>query len=428
LGPSRRVWFPFIDSLGWERIKVRGMEKGKQADRANQRNALLASFLGWTLDAFDFFILVMVLDAVSKTFGRTRPEIALTLTASLAMRPVGAFLFGIMADRYGRRLPLMLDLIFYSVVEVLSGLAPNYTTFLILRLLFGIGMGGEWGVGASLAMEAVAPKWRGLLSGLLQEGYAFGYLLAAVAYFTVFPHFGWRVMFFIGGLPALLAVFVRARVKESDAWHEHKMSDWGSYRRAIGMNWRLFLYLVLLMTMMNLISHGTQDMYPTFLQQQRHFSPQQTASITIISMIGAIAGGVLFGLFSDRSGRRRAMATATLCGVLLVPLWVFAPSTPLIVAGAFLMQFMVQGAWGVIPAHINELSPGPLRGFFPGFAYQIGVLIASSITYIEAVLGEHFTYAQAMGLLAASMLFLAAIVIALGPEAKGVSFRKALAR
>jgi SHS family lactate transporter-like MFS transporter len=402
--------------------------KWTAADRANQRNALLASFLGWTLDAFDFFILVMVLDAVSKTFGRTRPEIALTLTASLAMRPVGAFLFGIMADRYGRRLPLMLDLIFYSIVEVLSGLAPNYTTFLILRLLFGIGMGGEWGVGASLAMEAVAPKWRGVLSGLLQEGYAFGYLLAAVAYFTVFPHFGWRVMFFIGGLPALLAVFVRARVKESEAWHEHKMSDWGSYRRAIGMNWRLFLYLVLLMTMMNLISHGTQDMYPTFLQQQRHFSPQQTAGITIISMIGAIVGGILFGLFSDRSGRRRAMATAALCGVLLVPLWVFAPSTPLIVAGAFLMQFMVQGAWGVIPAHINELSPGPLRGFFPGFAYQIGVLIASSITYIEAVLGEHFTYAQAMGLLAATMLFIAAIVITLGPEAKGVSFRKARAR
>jgi SHS family lactate transporter-like MFS transporter len=404
------------------------MGEGKQVDRANQRNALLASFLGWTLDAFDFFILVMVLDAVATTFGRTRPEIALALTASLAMRPVGAFLFGIMADRYGRRLPLMLDLIFYSIVEVLSGLAPTYTTFLILRLLFGIGMGGEWGVGASLAMEAVAPKWRGVLSGLLQEGYAFGYLLAAVAYFTVFPHFGWRVMFFIGGLPALLALFVRARVKESDAWHEHKMTDWGSYRRAIGTNWRLFLYLVLLMTMMNLISHGTQDMYPTFLQQQRHFSPQQAASITIISMIGAIAGGILFGLFSDRRGRRRAMATAALCGVLMVPLWVFAPSTPLIVAGAFLMQFMVQGAWGVIPAHINELSPGPLRGFFPGFAYQIGVLVASSITYIEAVLGEHFTYAQAMGLLAASMLFIAAIVIVLGPEAKGVSFRKAIAR
>jgi MFS transporter, SHS family, lactate transporter len=393
-------------------------------ERRNQRNALLAGFLGWTLDAFDFFVLVMVLDAVAKDFGRTRPEIALTLTASLAMRPVGALLFGILADRYGRRVPLILDIIFYSVIEVLSGLAPNYATFLVLRLLFGIGMGGEWGVGASLAMESVSPRWRGVLSGVLQEGYALGYLLAAMVYFTVFPAYGWRVIFFIGGLPALLSLFVRARVKESEAWHEHRVTDWAAYRRAIALHWQRFAYLVLLMTMLNLMSHGTQDLYPTFLQQQRGFSPQETATITMISMVGAICGGLLFGLFSDRGGRRRAMVAATLCAVLVVPLWVLAPSTPLIVLGAFLMQFMVQGAWGVIPAHINELSPGALRGFFPGFAYQLGVLLASGITYLEAVLGEHFTYAAAMGLLAAGVLMLAAMVIGLGPEAKGVSFRK----
>jgi SHS family lactate transporter-like MFS transporter len=394
------------------------------AERANQRNALLAGFLGWTLDAFDFFILVMVLDAVATEFGRTRPEIALALTASLAMRPVGALLFGIMADRYGRRLPLMLDLIFYSVIEVLSGLAPDYTTFLILRLLFGIGMGGEWGVGASLAMESVPAKWRGVLSGVLQEGYAFGYLLAALAYFVVFPRYGWRTMFFIGGLPALLSLFVRARVQEPAAWHEHRMAEWRSYVRAIVMHWRRFVYLVVLMAMMNLMSHGTQDMYPTFLQHQRQLSPQQTALVTMVAMVGAVIGGVLFGLLSDRFGRRRAMVAAALGGVLVVPLWVFAPSTLLIVAGAFVMQFMVQGAWGVIPAHLNELSPGALRGFFPGFAYQLGVLVASSITYIEAVLGEHFTYAQSMGLLAAGVLAGGAAVIALGPEARGVSFRK----
>jgi len=231
------------------------------------------------------------------------------------------------------------------------------------------------------------------------------------------------VMFFIGGLPALLSLFVRARVKESAAWHEHK-TDWATYRQAIVRHWRLFLYLVLLMAMMNFISHGTQDLYPTFLQQQRGFTPQETASITMIAMIGAICGGLLFGFFSDRGGRRRAMVTAALCGVVVVPLWVFAPSTPLIVVGAFTMQFMVQGAWGVIPAHLNELSPAPLRGFFPGFAYQLGVLCASSITYIEAVLGEHFTYAQSMGVLAASLLLIGALVIGLGPEAKGVSFRK----
>jgi len=399
------------------------MRRGAE-ERRNQRNALLAGFLGWTLDAFDFFILVMVLDAVATEFGRTRPDIALTLTASLAMRPLGALLFGIMADRYGRRLPLMLDLIFYSVIEVLSGLAPSYTTFLILRLLFGIGMGGEWGVGASLAMESVPAKWRGVLSGVLQEGYAFGYLLAALAYFVVFPRYGWRTMFFIGGLPALLSLFVRARVKESAAWHEHRMAEWRSYVRAIVMHWRRFAYLVVLMAMMNLMSHGTQDMYPTFLQHQRQLSPQQAALVTIVAMVGAVIGGVLFGLLSDRFGRRRAMVTAALGGVLVVPLWVFAPSTLLIVAGAFVMQFMVQGAWGVIPAHLNELSPGALRGFFPGFAYQLGVLAASSITYIEAVLGEHFTYAQSMGLLAAGVLAGGAAVIALGPEARGVSFRK----
>src|SRR5208337_1723057 len=219
------------------------------------------------LDAFDFFILVMVLDAVAKTFGRTRPEIALTLTASLAMRPLGAFMFGIMADRYGRRLPLMLDLIFYSIVEVLSGLAPNYTTFLMLRLLFGIGMGGEWGVGASLAMEAVAPKWRGVLSGLLQEGYAFGNLLAAVVYFLLFPHWGWRPLFFVGVVPALLSLFIFAKVKETEAWHESR-TDWRAYIKAIGRNLKLFLYMVLLMTTMNSISHGTQDLYPTLLQRQ----------------------------------------------------------------------------------------------------------------------------------------------------------------
>ncbi len=390
----------------------------------NQRNALLAGFLGWTLDAFDFFILVMVLDAVAKDFGRSRPEIALTLTASLAMRPLGALLFGIMADRYGRRVPLMLDLVFYSIVEVLSGLAPDYRSFLILRLLFGIGMGGEWGVGASLAMESVPAKWRGVLSGLLQEGYALGYLLAAIAYFVVFPRFGWRAMFFLGGLPALLSLFVRARVKESEAWQEQRMTDWGSYTRAIASNWRRFLYLVALMAMMNMISHGTQDMYPTFLQHQRQFTPQDTALVTIVAMLGAIIGGVLFGFLSDRIGRRRAMVSAALAGVLVVPLWVFAPNTPLIILGAFLMQFMVQGAWGVIPAHLNELSPGLLRGFFPGFAYQLGVLAASSITYIEALLGEHFTYAEAMGLLATTVLLVDALVIALGPEEKGVSFRK----
>ncbi len=398
------------------------------AERANQRNALLSGFLGWTLDAFDFFVLTLVLVPVAKDFGKSVPEIALTLTASLAMRPVGAFVFGLMADHFGRRLPLMLDILFYSLVEVLSGLAPNYTVFLVLRLLYGIGMGGEWGVGASLVMESVPAKWRGILSGLLQQGYALGYLLAAVAYYAVFPHWGphwgWRCLFFIGGTPALLTLFIRAKVKEPEAW-QHSRSDWSGYRRSILANWRIFLYLVVLMAAMNFISHGTQDLYPTFLQHQRMFSPQRTAAVTIVSMLGALAGGLAFGLFSDHAGRRRSMVIAVLSALVLVPLWIFAPNTPLIYLGAFLMQFMVQGAWGVIPAHLNELSPSRLRGFFPGFAYQLGVLVASSIGYFEARLAQHhFTYAQSMGLLASVVLLFCAVVIVAGPEAHGIEFGK----
>ena len=394
------------------------------ADRANQRNALAAGFLGWTLDAFDFFVLAFVLGPVAKDFRVSIPEVALALTASLATRPLGAIIFGLMADRYGRRLPLMIDILFYSGVEVLSGLAPSYRVFLILRLLYGIGMGGEWGVGASLAMESVPAKWRGVLSGLLQEGYALGYLLAAGAYYLVFPLWGWRAMFFIGGLPALLTLFIRAKVKETQAWRDSR-TDWPTYGRSVLQHWRLFLYLVLLMTMMNFMSHGTQDLYPTFLQRQRHYTPRATAIITAISMVGAVAGGLAFGLYSDWRGRRRAMVTAALLGAALTPLWILSPSLSLLVLGAFLIQFMVQGAWGVIPAHINELSPSSLRGFFPGFAYQLGVLFASSIGYVEAVLGEHFNYTQSMGILAATVLLVGAVVIAVGPEAHRVSFRNA---
>jgi SHS family lactate transporter-like MFS transporter len=403
---------------------------GAPVDRVNQWNAVLAGFLGWTLDAFDFFILTFVIDDVARAFGRTRPDIALTITLALATRPIGAFIFGMIADRFGRRLPLMVNVIFYAVISVLSGLAPSYRVFLVMRMLFGIGMGGEWGVGASLALESVSSKWRGLFSGLLQEGYATGYLLAALAFrfayvplHAVHPATAWRYMFFLGGLPALLSLFIRARVKEPDAWREQR-TDWMTYRRSILQHWPRFLYIVLLMTMMNFMSHGTQDMYPTFLLRQRMMTPAQTADITMLSMVGAILGGLAFGYYSDRTSRRRAMITSALCALVMVPLWIAAPDTALIVAGVFLMQFFVQGAWGVIPAHINELSPGHLRGFFPGFAYQIGVALAASITYIESVLGEHFTYAHSMGVLAATVMIGVVVVTVLGPENHRVTFRK----
>ncbi|MDE3211955.1 MAG: MFS transporter, partial [Bacteroidota bacterium] len=234
--------------------------------------------------------------------------------------------------------------------------------------------------------------------------------------------YGWRVMFFVGGLPALLTLFIRAKVKETEAWKATRTRDWKEYRMAVVKNWKLFLYLVLLMSSMNLISHGTQDLYPTFLQQQRHYNPHTTALITMISMVGAIAGGLLFGYLSDKWGRKKMMAAAVVLAILLIPLWLLAGKIFWIAAGAFGMQFMVQGAWGIIPAHINELSPGSLRGFFPGFAYQLGVLIASSIAYVEAVLAQSMSYATSMEILAGSVLVMAAIVILAGPEARGIQF------
>ena len=392
------------------------------APRSDHGAAVTAGFLGWTLDAFDFFLVVMCLTAIAKEFGKSDAQVAFSLTLTLVFRPVGALIFGLLADRYGRRIPLMIDLVFYSVVEVLSGLAPSFTTFLLLRALFGIGMGGEWGVGASLVMEKVPPRLRGVFSGLLQQGYAAGYLLAALCYFVVFPRWGWRPLFFIGGLPALLALFVRARVTESHVWQRTRHRDWSGIGRTIAANLPIFFFLVVLMAMMNSVSHGTQDLYPTFLQRDWGFTPQHRAAVTAISMVGALTGGILCGLFSDRWGRRRTIAIA-LCGALLViPLWAFSPALVGLVIGAFLMQFMVQGAWGVIPAHITELSPDNVRGFLPGFAYQCGVLIASSVAYLEALLATRMSYARSMAIVAVIVFSAAAIIAWLGRERHAIEF------
>jgi SHS family lactate transporter-like MFS transporter len=401
---------------------VMGQPRAAPPPPDDHRAAVLAGFLGWTLDAFDFFLVVMTLTAVAKEFGRSDAEVTLSLTLTLAFRPVGAFIFGLIADRYGRRIPLMLDLIFYSAVEVLTGLAPTFASFLVLRALFGIGMGGEWGVGASLVMEKVPPRLRGVFSGLLQQGYAVGYLLAALCYFAVFPHWGWRPLFFIGGLPALLALFVRYRVKESEVWQRSREKTWSGLGRAIVRHWRLFLYITALMAMMNMVSHGTQDLYPTFLQRDWGFTPERRAALTALSMVGALVGGVLVGLVSDRLGRRRSIALSLVGAVLVIPLWAFAPALGLLVAGAFLMQFFVQGAWGVIPAHITELAPDAVRGFLPGFAYQCGVLLASAIAYVEAVAAVGRSYAEAMAITAGVVFVACAVVAALGPERRGVAY------
>ena len=398
------------------------MKQAPAPSVSDHKTAVLAGFLGWTLDAFDYFLVVLSLTAIGESFNKSDKEMAIAVTLTLAFRPIGALIFGSLADRYGRRVPLMINLVFYSLIEVLSGFAPNFTTFLILRALFGIGMGGEWGVGASLVMEKVPPRLRGVLSGLLQEGYAMGYLLAAVCYFFVLPKWGWRPMFFIGGLPALLAIFVRLKVKESEVWEKTKHDTWGELWKGIASHWRLFLYLTVFMMMMNFVSHGTQDIFPTFLQRKWNYGPEKRAIVTAISMVGAIIGGLVFGRYSDKVGRRKALITALILAIVLLPLPIFSPTVVILTIGAFCLQFMVQGAWGVIPAHINELSPDSVRGFLPGFAYQCGVAIAGSIVYVQTALASHIDYRYAFGLTALAAFVFAAIVAGLGRERKGITF------
>jgi len=391
-------------------------------------HAVVASFLGWMLDAFDFFLVVFVLTDIGREFGRSRLAMTSAITLTLAMRPIGAFIFGLMADRYGRRLPLMIDLVFFSIVEVLSGLAPNYWSFMVLRALFGIGMGGEWGVGASLAMEKAPRRFRGLLSGFLQEGYACGYLLAALCYRFVYPHWGWRPMFLLGGLPALVAIYVRLGVKESDVWERTRARNWSHLGRAIVSNWKLFLFIFVMMTMMNFVSHGTQDLYPLFLQTDKGLSPRQVSNVAMIYNVGAILGGLILGRYSDLVGRRRAMVTSLVLAVTMIPVWAYAGTVFLLMMGAFMLQFFVQGAWGVVPAHINELAPDNVRGFLPGFAYQCGVAVAGAAPTIQEALAERHGYPNTMAATATIVFLAAALIVWLGREKHATEFGIAMDR
>ena len=434
----------------------------------DQRNTFIACFLGWALDAFDFFLLTFVIVPMAHDFGTTIAQLSYAITLTLAMRPVGAFIFGLLGDRFGRRIPLMIDIIFYSMMELLTAFAPNYTVLLIFRALYGIGMGGEWGLGASLAMETLPTASRGLFSGILQQGYAFGYLLAAVVYWIVYPFFGWRGLFVAGALPAGLVIFMRARVPESPAWlrRKHEKGFWPTVVRELALpsallllavlavsqqyyvtaavivvvgvvlafrlkpkHWGLFLYVILLMTAFNAMSHGTQDLYQTFLGEQRGLGVTQKSTIGIIYAVGAICGGTIVGHISQQLGRRRSIVIAAILGIVLIPLWVFSPTLTLLVIGGFGMQFMVQGAWGIVPVHLNELSPGELRGTFPGFAYQLGNLLAANTAVIEARLAErfqdasgHHDYAKALALFTLIIFVSLSIIAALGREHRGKEF------
>jgi SHS family lactate transporter-like MFS transporter len=387
--------------------------------------AVIAGFSGWLLDAFDFFLVTFCLTSMAHEFHKTDAQMALIITMTMALRPVGGFLFGLLADRYGRRIPLMINMGFFAIAGVLTGLVPNYTTLLVVRGLFGIVMGGTWGVGASLAMEAAPARHRGVLSGLLQEGYAAGNVLAAAFYFFCFNRLGWRMLFILSSVPAIpLVLYILFFVKESTVWKQSANSrlTWSEQHREVLRHWKLFVYLLIFMTAMLFASHGTQDMYPTFLQRQWHFSPERRAAITAISAVGAILGGLVFGWFSDRAGRRRAIITAFILAALVIPIWAYAPNQTLLIVGAFLMQFMVQGAWGVIPAHLSELSPDSVRALLPGFAYQSAGVIASSSVYIEATYAQKTSYGTALALTAIVVFVVASFMAWLGKERHGQRF------
>lgn len=392
--------------------------------RLDHWHAVLACFLGWTLDAFDFFVVVFLVDHLRDAFGVEKSAVVWTLTATLAMRPVGAFVFGLFADRYGRRLALMSNVLFYSLVEVLCGFSPNFTVFVVLRALYGVGMGGEWGVGASLAMETAPRRWRGVLSGILQSGYAIGYLLAALAARFILPVWGWRWMFWAGVFPALLALYIRDKVPESAAWLEHHEVSVAAILRTAGRHWEQFTYLVAMMTLMMFLSHGTQDLYPDFLMSGHGVSARTVSDIAILYNLGAVLGGMIFGHLSERLGRRLSMVCALGLSLAVVPLWAFGGSVGVLALGAFLMQVGVQGAWGVIPAHLNELAPDSARGLLPGFAYQLGLVFAALTDVLEYALRDIFGYAWAMASFQVVVMIIGAAVIALGSEQRGKDFRR----
>ena len=385
-------------------------------------HAMGAGFLGWTLDAFDFFVVIFLFDTLAEHFHVPKRDIVLRVTATLAMRPVGAVLFGMMADRYGRRRPLMANVLFFSAIELLCGFAPNFTVFFILRMLFGIGMGGEWGVGASLAMEHAPVRWRGVLSGILQSGYPIGYLLAALAARLVLPTWGWRAMFWVGGIPALLALYIRTKVPESEAWKQHRLTRTSDGPRIAWQHKGLSLYLIALMFLMNCLSHGTQDLYPDFLKHAHGIAANTVAYVTMFYNVGAV---VRRGLLRDAVGaNRQALQHAVRPGrgPGVMPAWAFGARLGVLACGAFMMQMGVQGAWGIIPVHLNEMSPDAVRGLLPGFTYQIGILLAASTPSVEFALRDHLGYAWALTAFELVIIAALAVMLLLGSERHGRSF------
>ncbi|RUL72884.1 MFS transporter [Dyella choica] len=391
-----------------------------------QRHTVLASFLGWTLDAFDYFLYTFVIVTITQEFHARRTEVTLGVFLTLAARPVGALLFGRLADRFGRRPVLMIDVLLFSLFELATAFSTSLTMLLALRFLFGVAMGGEWGIGASLAMESIPPKSRGLVSGLLQSGYPCGFFLGALANWLLFDHVGWRGLFVVGALPALLVLYIRRKVPESPAWEASQAAHGQrSLGEAMRGHWKLAIYLMCLMAAFNMFSHGSQDMYHTFEEVNLHLPTGSGAAFLLVALLnlGALAGGLFFGGWSEKVGRRRAMIVAALLAIPVIPLWTYGGSLLLLGLGAFLIQVMVQGAWGVVPTHLNELSPDAVRGTLPGFAYQMGNLIAAGTATAQSWLAEQGAgLPLVMSLWIAAVAVLLTLLVWLGPEARGVRF------
>ena len=385
-----------------------------------QKSAIWASYLGWTLDAFDFFLLVFMLKAIAAEFGTDVKAVSYAIFLTLAARPFGALFFGLLADRFGRRPILMIVILAFSFFSALSGLAGSLSQLILIRTMFGFAMGGEWGIGASLVMETIPAKLRGPVSGLLQSGYPSGYFVASIVYFLLFDTIGWRGMFFVGIAPALLVFLIRMHVEESPAFVAAKHRPRVNPFVELARNWKIALYTIILMAAFNAFSHGTQDLYPTFLQEQHHFDTKLTGTLTAIMNLGAIIGGISFGIWSEKIGRKRAIVIACVVALPIIPLWAFSATPVMLGLGAFMMQVAVQGAWGIVPVHLNELSPGAVRAMFPGFAYQLGNLLMSKNAVIQAGIAENRggDYAYALALFGGVTAAIIAIWTAVGPERK----------